>query len=576
MSKWGERSGKFHQLRFWRINLVFLFLIVFAVAIIIRLFFLQIAKQDYYKALAMGQRIFIEEILPRRGEVFLSDKTPAAKNYFSDFVFVSPGKIKEKDKTAEALSIILNLKEDFILEKLNSDSGYEKLKSEITDDEETSIRKLNMEGVYVSKESKRYYPLKELVSHIVGFFGGENKGQYGIEEFYENELKGEEGVREGEKDKKGYPIFWGLGSNLDPKNGSDLFLTIDGKIQFTAASLLKKAKESFNIEGGTIIVMNPATGAIIAMANFPDFDSNNYKSYRDLDILQNSATQKLFEPGSVMKPITMASAINEGKVTPDTVYEDPQEIKIGGYSIYNFDRKGWGKRTMTEVLEKSLNTGAVFAEQQVGREKFLEYLRKFGIFEKTGVDISETYSENKNLKTGTEVNFATASFGQGVSVTPIQLARAFSAFANNGRLAKPYIVDKIIKWDGDIVKTNPILSYPVISEKTASQIQAMLVNDIENGYGKRIKIPGYYIGGKSGTAQVPYSALGIDRAGYSEETIHSFIGFGPAFNPKFLILVKLDNPIGMRSSEGTAAPIFKELAKYIIDYWQIPPDYKAE
>jgi cell division protein FtsI/penicillin-binding protein 2 len=226
---------------------------------------------------------------------------------------------------------------------------------------------------------------------------------------------------------------------------------------------------------------------------------------------------------------------------------------------------------MNEVLEYSINTGAVFAERQLGHDNFLQYIKKFGIFEPTNIDLAgEVFSENKEFQKGYEINFATASFGQGIEMTPIQLVRAFSAIANNGMRTEPYLVEK-----EPSTELSLSAGEPVISSQTSSQLTAMLVSVVENGYSKRAKIPGYHIAGKTGTAQISWSALGVSKSGYSDKTIQSFVGYAPAFDPKFLILVKLDNP-KTKTAEYSAIPIFRDLAKYIIDYYQIPPDYEIE
>ena len=231
---------------------------------------------------------------------------------------------------------------------------------------------------------------------------------------------------------------------------------------------------------------------------------------------------------------------------------------------------------MTEVLEKSINTGAVFAESQLGHNLFLEYIKRFGILEKTKIDLGgEIFSLNSNFQEGYEVNFATASFGQGIEMTPMQLARAFAAIANGGKLLKPHVVKKIITDGNEEIIPPEISNSQVIISKTASQLTSMLVSVVENGYAKRAKIPGYFIAGKTGTAQVPWGALGIQKSGYSEKTIQTFVGFAPAYHPRFLILVKLNNPT-TRTAEYSAIPLFQEFAKYIIDYYQIPPDYEEE
>ena len=559
-----------------RINLILVLIILFGTAIVGRLFFIQILHYGYWKALAQGQQKFFAQIQGDRGEIFLQGKKEGnlyslASNKNWELVYISPEEITTKGQnsmeTAKALSQILNLDEDLILEKIKkSDSLYELIKSKLTQEEIELLKKLNLPGVYLGSETLRYYPQETLASHVIGFLGGNNIGQYGVEGYYNGLLEGSEGFQEGEKSAQGYLVNMTSGS---VKRGSDLILTLDYNIQFVAEKLLREAKENLGIDGGQIIVGDPNSGKILALANFPNFNPNQYWKEEDLEIFQNSASQKLFEPGSVFKPITMAAALDQEAITPQTTYIDPGIIKIGGWPIYNYDQRVYpGKITMTEVLEKSINTGAVFAERQIDHQIFLDYIEKFGFFEPTGIDLQgEVFSTNSNLKKGYEVNFATASFGQGIEMTPIQLFRAFSAISNGGKLVKPYLLEP----------PNPNLdkieTRQVISQKTAAQLTAMLVSVVENGFGKAAKIPGYYIAGKTGTAQVSFSALGIDKSGYSEKTIQTFAGFTPAFNPRFLVLVKLDNP-KTKTAEYSATPIFRELAKYIIDYYQIPPDYE--
>ena len=559
-----------------RINLILVLIILFGTAIVGRLFFIQILHYGYWKALAQGQQKFFAQIQGDRGEIFLQGKKEGnlyslASNKNWELVYISPEEITTKGQnsmeTAKALSQILNLDEDLILEKIKkSDSLYELIKSKLTQEEIELLKKLNLPGVYLGSETLRYYPQETLASHVIGFLGGNNIGQYGVEGYYNGLLEGSEGFQEGEKSAQGYLVNMTSGS---VKRGSDLILTLDYNIQFVAEKLLREAKENLGIDGGQIIVGDPNSGKILALANFPNFNPNQYWKEENLEIFQNSASQKLFEPGSVFKPITMAAALDQEAITPQTTYIDPGIIKIGGWPIYNYDQRVYpGKITMTEVLEKSINTGAVFAERQIDHRIFLDYIEKFGFFEPTGIDLQgEVFSTNSNLKKGYEVNFATASFGQGIEMTPIQLFRAFSAISNGGKLVKPYLLEP----------PNPNLdkieTRQVISQKTAAQLTAMLVSVVENGFGKAAKIPGYYIAGKTGTAQVSFSALGIDKSGYSEKTIQTFAGFTPAFNPRFLVLVKLDNP-KTKTAEYSATPIFRELAKYIIDYYQIPPDYQ--
>jgi len=350
-----------------------------------------------------------------------------------------------------------------------------------------------------------------------------------------------------------------------------LVLTLDYNIQFESRRLLQEAKDRWEIDGGSIIVMDPSTGAILSLASLPSFDPGNY-SKSSLENFLNPVTQKIFEPGSVFKAFTMAAGLNEGKVNPLTTYEDKGYIEVGGPPIYNYENKVYGECDMTEVLKHSVNTGAVFVERQLGSELFWKYVERFGFTQPTGIDLAEEVSSsNLVLRNGIPRDFATASFGQSVVLTPIQLVTGFSAIANNGEMVQPYLVSKIIDSQGEERSFWP-QTKKVVSPKTASQLTTMLVEVVESGYGKRARIEGYQIAGKTGTAQV---LLPGQTAYDSEQTIQSFIGFAPALDPQFLALVKLDNP-KVASSYYSAAPLFQELAQFIIHYYQIPPSLQPE
>lgn len=556
----------------WRINSSLILIIIFSAVILGRLIFIQVIKNQYWRALAQGQQKFFLFLQGERGEIFFQDKTNLAINQMSDFVYISPGEIEDPGGVVDTLSAILNLDKDSISEKIEKSSFYEVIKKKLSQQELENLKKINLAGVYLGQEEVRFYPFGALASQITGFLGGDGGGQYGIEGFYNEILQGKDKMLEKEVGPAGY---FGVNESANPfEKGSDIVLTLDYNIQFTAEKLLKKAKEDLEIEEGEIVVINPNSGKILALANFPTFNPNQYSEVADLKVFQNSSIQKVFEPGSVFKPITMAAALDQGKVTPQTTFVDTGAVKIGKYTISNYDNRIWGKRTMTEVLERSINTGAVFVEQQMGNDIFLDYINRFGFFEPTGVDLQgELCSSNKEFKTGHEINFITASFGQGIEMTSLQLVRALSVIANGGKLVKPYIAAKILE-NGKIAETQTKIQNPsVISRSAASQVTMMMVNVVENGYGKAAGIPGYYIAGKTGTAQISWSALGIKKAGYSDKTVQSFVGFAPALDPQFLILIKLYNP-NAKTAEYSAAPIFKEIAKYIIDYWQIPPDHE--
>lgn len=548
----------------WRINVILSILFLFAAAIIGRLVFLQIISHDFYLALARGQQKIFTDVVGERGEIFFQNHdSPVAttKTYF--LVYASPNEIASEDKesAAKAIGEALDLDYDFVLQKLQKDSLYDVIKEGVEEKDYERLKVMNIKGMHFTRTESRYYPYASFASPLLGFVNDDGEGQYGIEGYWDDSLAGKKKFWEGERGLLGYfsPRLEG-----DIK-GSDIFLTVDYNIQYQAEKLLKSASAKLDFDGGSIIVIDPKDGKIMALAEYPNFDPNEYYKEKDLSVFQISAAQKIFEPGSAFKPITMAAALNEGVITPQTTYQDPGVVKIGRWEIYNYEQRIYpGEISMTEVLEKSINTGAVFAERQLGSEKFSDYIEKFGIFEKTDIGLQgEVSSPNKEFRQGHEINFATVSFGQGIEMTPLQLVRAFSVIANDGKLVQPYIVED---------KKNSDNEKEVISSTAASKLTAMLVSVVENGFGKAARIPGYYIAGKTGTAQISFSSLGIAKSGYSEKTWQSFIGFAPAFNPQFLILVKLNNP-ATKTAEYSAVPIFKDLAKYIIDYLKIPPDY---
>ncbi len=563
-------------MRQWRVNLVLFFFFFIGAVIIYRLFSLQIIQHDLYAALASGQQKYFLKAQGERGEIFFTNyNLPLATEKISYFLYLSPNEISktEKERVAHSLSEIIKIEEAFFLEKLQKENLYELAAEKIDEEMAQKIKEANLSGVHIGQEKVRSYPYESFASGILGFVNKDGAGQYGLEEYWNDILSGKENYLEGEKGPLGYLFAY---EDAVDNEGSDIVLSIDYNIQYMAEKLLSAASKQLDVEDATIIVINPQNGEIIALAEWPVYNANEYSNVDELSIFQVGAIQKVFEPGSVFKPLTMAAALNEGDITPQTTYFDPGVLEIGGWPIYNYDQRIYpGEITMTSVLEKSINTGAVFAEQQVGHKKFSEYIKRFGIFEKTGIDLAgEILPQNTEFKKNYEINFATASFGQGIEMTPMQLVRAFSAIANGGKLITPHLVKEIKNSDNEIIERESlVVQDSVISANTAQKVAAMLVSVVENGFGKAARIPGYYVAGKTGTAQVSWSSMNISKSGYSDKTWQSFIGFAPALSPRFLILVKLDNP-ATKTAEYSAAPIFRDLAKYIIDYYKIPPDYE--
>ena len=586
-----QKRRKKAKKSFDRIDYLRAVIFIFAALIIVRLADIQIFQHSFYEALAAGQHSLYEKLLPKRGEIYVRDKDesdklyPLSVNKAYYLVYAEPKRVLDPEKTARLLAPILKEEEEDaeevekeILSRLQKQNDlYEPLKHQVSEELVEEIKKLELAGIEFQEELYRFYPEKNIGSHVLGFVGFKNDqriGQYGLEGYWEKELAGETGFLQAEKDAQGRWITFGTKLIEEAKDGDDLVLTLDHIIQYETCKQLNSEVEKHGADGGSIIIMNPQTGAVLAMCGSPDFDPNNYNEVEDVNVFINPATFYIYEPGSVFKPITMAAALDQGKVSPNTTYEDTGSVEIGKYTIKNFDAKAHGVNTMTEVLEKSLNTGAIFAARQVGPEVFEDYVKRFGFGQKYGLELaSEAQGNISTLAKHKEIYMATGSFGQGISVTLLQLTNAFGAIANGGKLMKPYIVDEIIKPNGTSLKTEPRLIRQVISSQTATTLGAMLVNVVRHGHGKRAGVPGYFVAGKTGTAQVPRE----DGPGYDpDHTIGSFCGFAPVDDPVFVMCVKMDRPRTVQWAESTAAPLFGSLARFMLNYYGIPPEERVE
>lgn len=561
------------------LNFLAIIFLICGLLIILKLVQLQIINYQKYKEGALKIRSFEKEIEPARGKIFVEGKKeryPVALNMDSYDLYAVPKEVEDPSEAAQKLSLILKISsdeksEDFanLVNKLSKENDwYEIIKKDLTETEVNEIKKLNLRGVDFEIKQKRFYPEGKNFSHILGFVGykGDKKiGRYGLEEYYENILSGKEGILKGERTLGDIIIATAKNINKKPKDGADLVLTIDRVIQVKVCETLEEAVKKYEAEGGTIIVVDAKTGALLALCNAPSFDPNKYNEVKNINVFPNEAVNGQHEPGSIFKVITMAAGFEEGKITPETTYEDKGLVKIGGYTIKNAAEKVYGVKNMREVLEKSINTGAIFVGQKVGLEKFRHYVEKFGFGQLTGITLpGEVKADIKNLFDKKEIYLATASFGQGLAVTSLQMVMSFAVIANDGKLMKPYLVKEIISGDF-ITKIEPREIRQVISPAAAEVLKDMLVSVVENGWSKRAAVKGYLVAGKTGTAQVAY--LGK----YSSKTTHSFAGFAPANNPRFVAIVKLDNPQLEKFSDRTAAPTFGQIADFLLKYFEIPP-----
>ncbi len=664
-------------------TLIFLFLI----ALICRLYYLQIVQGDWYKARALRQHNVSSLLNPARGKIMLHEKLngedhlfPLATNKDFAFLYAIPKdienpravadilfavfdeetireEIKEQVKKEKELTLLTQLaevdkseisaEEKIIkknslesLAKLKADSAewkeieastidrliekrkeevlinylkrvdkpgdpYEPLKYKLTDekllevyaklisDENRSLsaddleRKLekiylkgtdeeiNFKGIAFSLESYRYYPENELTGNIVGFVSNSDavmSGHYGLEEFFNSELTGSTGYLKGERGA-GNTVIVNDREYVKAESGSDIVLTMDRGVQFHVCAALEGAMNKYQAEGGSVIAVNAKTGAILAMCSLPSFNPNNYNEVTDISLFNNPAILYQYEPGSVFKVITMAAAIDGSELSPATTFKDEGQIMIKGWpkAISNSDfstKGGHGLVDMNYVLENSLNTGAIFAMTKIGPNIFAEYVKKFGFGEKTGIELgAESPGDISNLLRNRvrEIDAATASFGQGVAVTSLQMLMSIQAIANQGNLMKPYIVQEIRHHNGQIELMKPQTVNQAVTSQTANTVLAMMVNVVERGHAKGAQIPGYYIGGKTGTAQVAIAG------GYSaDKYIHTFVGVAPAYDPQIVMLTRLDAPKGVRFAEGSVVPLWHDIAEFMLKYYQIP------
>ena len=459
-----------------------------------------------------------------------------------------------------------------------SDLEFRQQKIFYYDRQEKIEKELLVPGLGYTMLVYRFYPEKENGSHILGFLSYANEkaeGHYGLEGFFDHELRGSDGFVNTESGANENVLIINNYEFKKAKNGSNLILTIDKIVQNNICEILNKEAEKFEAESASTVIVNPKTGEIISMCNWPLFDPNNYDEVEDIRVFNNDIVFSAYEPGSVFKALTMAIALDQEKITPETIYYDDGQIMIEGWDkpISNADFETHGRHggvNMNYVLENSLNTGSIFAMNQVGSKIFSNYVQKFGFGEKTGIELSAEVRGNiSNLLTDyiKPVDAAVASFGQGITVTPLQMVMSFAALANKGVLMKPYIVESIIDGENqnmELIKPRKI--HRVISERAANLISGMLVNVIDNGHGEKAQVPGYYLGGKTGTAQVAFEK----KKGYSDKTIQSFIGYGPIEDPVFVMLVRLDNPARAGYASKSAAEIWGKMANFLLQYYEIP------
>ena len=547
--------------------------IIMFLAIIFKIFFIEYI--DYKKINKLASDLWNRElpISADRGLILDRNGKILAGNITTTSLVVVPKQITNKEYASKEISKILNVPYEEIYRHLSKNTSIERIHPEgrgLSYEVADKINNLHVDGVYLLKESKRYYPHKNVLSHVLGYVGIDNQGLSGIEYTYDKYLKGTSGSIKYLSDGKGKKL--NLSESYDePYSGMNVLLTIDLDLQLAIENELDIATYKYNPDNSLILAMDPNNGEVLAMASRPSFDSNNYKNYSIETINRNLPIWKTYEPGSTFKIITYAAAIEENIVNifEDTFY-DSGKIKVEGGTLHCWKHEGHGLETYLEVIQNSCNPGFVTLGLKLGKEKLMKYIKEFGFGKKTGIDLNGEGKgilfKEENMK---ELELATTAFGQGISVTPIQQVKAVSAAINGGNLYTPYIVKGIEdSYQHELVYENKKhLEKKVISEKTSNLVRYALETVVANGTGHNAYLENYKVGGKTGTAQKVNNGVYM-----SGNYILSFIGFIPADNPKLVLYVAIDNPKNVTQYGGTvAAPIAKEIFKSAVDILNINP-----
>ena len=560
-----------------RIRFISIVIILVALVMCVRLYFLQVVYGDSFSSDAERQNINENTISYNRGDVYFLSKTgeeiPAAISRSGFTVAINPKITSDPEEIYKNLSQFIALdKEDFLAKASDKNMVYEEIAQHLNSDTADKIKALDIYGVTISTDKWRFYPGGKLAANVIGFVAyneDELAGRYGLERYYEDILKVDP--------SKAYNNFFAqffsdVKTSLDdvPQEEGNITTSMEPSVQLFLEDELKNVREKWGSDQAGGVIIDPMSGEIIAMAWNPTFDLNNFKE-SDINLFGNKIVEGDYEMGSIIKPLTMSIGLDTGAVTASSTYYDAGCVTLNSKKICNYDGVARGTIDMQQVLSQSLNLGAAHVALAAGNQKFSEYMKNFGLGTETGIDLpSEGRGLVKNLDSKREVEIATASFGQGIALTPIATVRALSALANGGTLITPHIVKKIEYKSGLTKKMSFAPGKQVIKKETSDEITRMLVTVVDKALrGGTAKIPGYSIAAKTGTAQMTNEG----QAGYVEgKYLHSFFGYFPAYNPKFLVFLFHTYPKNVRYASETLTDPFLNITKFLINYYQIPPD----
>lgn len=560
-----------------RIRLISVLVVCGALMLLGRLYFLQIVHGDSFSSSAEHQYVNKNTISYDRGEIYfqskIGEKIPAAISRTGFTLSINPSVLTEEEKVFESLNSILPIDRKVFMEAaLKKNDKNEEIANRLNYETAEKIEKLNLYGVNLSTEKWRFYPGSTLASQTIGFVAFIDDalaGRYGLERYYEEVLKRDP--------SKAYNNFFAefFSSVKDSwsdeiKNEGDIVTTIEPSVQLFLEDELKNVRKTWGSDGAGGVIIDPTNGEIFAISWSPGFDPNNFKE-SNIKLFSNPIVEGVYEMGSIVKPLAMAAGIDSGTVTANTTYNDAGFLVLNNKRISNYDNKGRGVVNMQEVLNQSLNTGVAYVALKMGNQKFAEYMKNFGIGTETGIDLpNEGVGLINNLDSSREIEMVTASYGQGVAFTPIATVRALSVLANGGTLITPHLVKKIEYESGLSKRLSFAPGKQVIKKETSDEISRMLVNVVDTALqGGKAKIPGYSVAAKTGTAQMTEEG----RPGYVEgKYLHSFFGYFPAYKPKFLVFLFHTYPKNVRYASETLTDPFLNITKFLINYYQVPPD----
>ncbi len=561
-----------------RIKLIFICFVIFALILCTRLYYIQIIHSQEYVDKADRQYVSVSNNIFDRGGIYFQNKDgsllSAASLTTSYSVAINPQKIVDPTEVYNQLSGLLSLDVDTFYSKAGQkNSVYQKITDRVPEDLMRKIEALNIPGLQIQKERWRYYPGEDMAAQTVGFVGYDGDmlvGRYGLEKYYEDILS--------RTNNQNYVNFFAeIFSNIkqkiddDFKREGEIITSIEPAVQNYLETKVNdvSVKYQSKITGG--IIIDPVTGEIYAMALSPTYDLNTFNEEEDISVFNNPLVEGLYEMGSIIKPLTVAAGIDSGAITANTKYNDTASITLNNYTIYNHDKKAHGLINMQEVLNQSLNIGAAFVVDKMGKEKFADYMRAFGLDEETGIDLpAENHGRLENLDSPRDIEYATASFGQGISLTPIETVRALSALANGGKLVTPHVVKRINYTSGLFNNVSYVNeAKQVIKKETSEEISRMLTAVVDHALVKgTVSMANYSVAAKTGTAQIAKPGGGY----YDDRWLHSFFGYFPSYQPRFLIFLYTVEPKGIDYASQTLTNPFIETVKFLINYYNIAPD----